>query len=192
MLTAKVARELLRYEPETGGLFWKRRAVKWFKTYRRRSGRSDAVIVTFTAKRQCESWNRRLAGKRAGYLSEGYWVLQLFGRQQAARVIFLMQKGRWPEYIDHIDRDGTNNRWSNLREATSELNSRNRSLPSNNTTGIIGVHWDAQYKTYRAKINVSYRRISLGRFAKLEDAIAARKVAEARYGFTEGHGSRKR
>jgi hypothetical protein len=191
MLTAAIAREFLRYVPETGQLFWKTRDVKWFKPYRRRASRNHSIFVTCTAQQRCDSWNRRFAGKQAGNVCDGHVVVPLFGTQQAGRLIFLMMEGRWPEYVDHKDRDGLNNRWSNLREVTSSLNSRNRSLPSNNKTGVIGVHWDTGEQLYRAKIVVAGRWINLGRYAKLEDAVAARKEAERVYDFTEGHGGER-
>lgn len=47
----------------------------------------------------------------------------------------------WPEsYIDHIDRDKTNNALDNLREATAFENSRNRAINKNNSSGYPGVY----------------------------------------------------
>jgi hypothetical protein len=53
--------------------------------------------------------------------------------------------------VDHIDRDKLNCDPSNLRLATRNINSRNRSMSANNTSGVTGVHyskddfWTARY-----------------------------------------------
>ncbi|WP_424031702.1 HNH endonuclease [Methylocella sp.] len=39
------------------------------------------------------------------------------------RVVWLWKTGEWPfPEVDHEDRNGTNNRWTNLHEATSTQN----------------------------------------------------------------------
>lgn len=58
--------------------------------------------------------------------------------------------GEWPERdIDHINRDGLDNRWSNLRLATKSQNMRNHGLFKTNTSGMTGVHWDRCAKKWR-------------------------------------------
>lgn len=52
------------------------------------------------------------------------------------RLILSAQKG---QYVDHIDRDGMNNRRENLRLTSQSINIANSSLFSNNTTGFRGV-----------------------------------------------------
>ena len=42
-------------------------------------------------------------------------------------------------YVDHIDRDRTNNRVSNLRWATNSENQTNTKVPTSNKSGTIGV-----------------------------------------------------
>lgn len=65
------------------------------------------------------------------------------------RLIYLWMTGRWPEeFIDHIDGDGLNNRWSNIRPATNSQNQAN-SLRANKT-GFKGVH--KKGGKYRASI----------------------------------------
>ncbi len=48
-------------------------------------------------------------------------------RYQVHHLVFLYKTGQYPElYIDHIDHDRSNNRYSNLRQATKSENQCNR------------------------------------------------------------------
>lgn len=84
------------------------------------------------------------------------------------------------EYVvDHINRDRFDNRRINLRITTQMVNSINRSLQSNNTSGYVGVH-----KTphgYIAYISVNKKKKYLGSFRDINEAIAVRKQAEEKY-----------
>lgn len=81
---------------------------------------------------------------------------------------------------DHINRNRYDNRRCNLREVTVQANAVNRSLPSNNTTGHMGLIRRENGK-WQATIVVSGNKISLGTFDNKEDAIKARKGAEEKY-----------
>ena len=59
-----------------------------------------------------------------------------------------------------------------------------RNTNKNSTTGHTGVSWSKSVGKYRAYITLDRRQIYLGSFDHIEDAIAARKVAEAKY-FTD-------
>jgi hypothetical protein len=88
---------------------------------------------------------------------------------KAHRVIWLLMTGKWPDHqIDHEDRDASNNRWKNLREATPLQNANNRSLHRNNTSGTTGVYWDKRCQRWK----VSLRRKHYGYFATKEEAVA--------------------
>ncbi len=88
--------------------------------------------------------------------------------------------------VDHIDGDRTNNKWQNLRLVTSSQNNKNRSIPSTNTSGVIGVQ--IQEGRWLAKITHNRELIHLGSFDTIEEATLARKKAEIKYGFHENHG----
>ena len=45
-------------------------------------------------------------------------------------------------FIDHIDRNRTNNELSNLHWVTSLENSNNRNMPNNNTSGNKNIYWN--------------------------------------------------
>lgn len=81
---------------------------------------------------------------------------------------------------DHKDRNKFNNRRDNLRVVTRSVNSINRELHAN-VSGCPGVTYNRQDNCWMAKLQINKRSIFLGRFKKLEDAIAARKAAEKRY-----------
>jgi hypothetical protein len=112
------------------------------------------------------------------------------GREYYAhRVAWALHTGAWPKgEIDHINGDKADNRIANLREVTKVENSRNMPLPANNTSGHIGVAWSKSDKRWTAYIKVGGRRRYLGNFLEKDDAIAARKAAEVRFGFHPNHG----
>lgn len=85
------------------------------------------------------------------------------------------------KYYDHINRNPLDNRKSNLRQASTQENARNRSVPSNNTSGFIGVSWDKDAEKWRAFIKINGKNKWLGRFINKEDAIVARLKAEKEY-----------
>jgi hypothetical protein len=84
--------------------------------------------------------------------------------------------------IDHINRDSLDNRRANLRVVTHAANclNRHRSGPPS-TSGTKGVTWLQLREVWVARISVNGERVLLGAFKNIEDAIIARKVAEARY-----------
>ena len=173
-LDAKTVRELLDYDPETGVLTWRQRDRKWFKS-------------------NCDwqTWNTRFAGKPSSTTTGGgYQQCTLFYKMYPAhRIIWFYMTEDWPaDEIDHINRNRSDNRWKNLREATSVANRHNMSPPRNNPSGFVGIRKN-KIETYTAQITVNGRELHLGTFQTLEDALLARWGAEKRYGFAPGHGS---
>ena len=94
---------------------------------------------------------------------------------------FYADMGPCPEgyTIDRIDPAGDYCK-DNCRWASIELQSINKGIFKNNTSGSTGV---SQTKTgsYVAYIYHNWKRIHLGTFKKIEDAINARKQAEETY-----------
>lgn len=117
---------------------------------------------------------------KAGYVDEeGRTSIRLGGKLYLEhRLIFLYLKGHLPDLIDHIDRDPSNNHIANLRGADKRVNAVNTGIPSNNTSGIKGVSWHKAGVKWTAQIKDKGRKIHLGSYSLLEDAIAARLKAE--------------
>ena len=76
-------------------------------------------------------------------------------------------------HIDHKNRDGLDNRRSNLREATSSQNGANTRQRINNTSGFKGVAYCKQTGTWRALIMVNRKTSCLGRYPTPEAAARA-------------------
>lgn len=157
-------RQLLRYEPETGKLFWLPRAADEFQSAR-----------------SCASFHARFAGKQAFTAnSYGYRAGRVDNILYVAhRVIWAIIYGEWPaEDIDHINGDRADNRLANLRAASRSENLCNRGMSPRNTSGHKGVYFDAQSGRWRAHIKKSGRFHFLGSFDLLDEALAARRSAE--------------
>lgn len=156
-------RQLLRYEPDTGKLFWLERSSSW--------------------------WNTRYAGTEAmATVSHGYKSSVIGGRFLLAhRVIWAIVYDEWPPAdIDHINGNRADNRLCNLRAVDRSTNAKNMARSSRNTSGVIGISpvrdkWRACI-TSRGKLRV------LGDFTDFADAVAARAKAEIEEGFHPNHG----
>lgn len=111
--------------------------------------------------------------------SRGYRRLKISGQEyQAHRVIWKMVTGNDPkESIDHINGDPSDNRFSNLREATTAQNGWNMRRPDKNRAGLKGVRFVPSDNAWRAYIGVSGRQHYLGQFKDIERAYAARRAA---------------
>lgn len=83
--------------------------------------------------------------------------------------------------VDHINGIRHDNRRLNLRIVDRTLNNINKSMQSNNTSGVTGVYWSKQRNKWFAKLNKYHKQYHLGFFDNFEDAIAARKAGEEKY-----------
>lgn len=83
--------------------------------------------------------------------------------------------------VDHINRNGLDNRRHNLREVSNKQNSENQGVRKNNTSGYKGVGWHKSTQKWRAYIKHDGQNIHLGLFDNIKDAIKARKEAEQNY-----------
>jgi hypothetical protein len=151
-------KELISYDPEAGTFVW---AV---------SARGHKRI-----------------GKLAGWRDDdGYLFIRLDGVLYAAhRLAWLYMTGEWPlnGFVDHKNTDPSDNRWSNLRDATKLVNQENRRRAGkNNKSGFLGVSLNG--KRWAATINTSDNgkrcHHYLGTYDTPEQAHAAYVAAKRR------------
>jgi hypothetical protein len=168
-LSIDYLRKRLRYEPDTGKLFW-----------------LDYEGVA-------KQWRTRRAGKEAftSVGSVGYYKGSIDRVMYTThRVAWAIYHGEWPTgQIDHINGVRTDNRIVNLRVVTCQENQRNAAIHKDNSSGIGGVSWCKNSSKWRARVMVDRRYISLGYFDTIEEAAEVRKQANNKYGFTDRHGT---
>lgn len=154
LLTQERLKQVLDYESETGIFRWKKA---------HRGTRAD-----------------RLAGTDH---KEGYISINIDYRLYLAhRLAWLYVYGELPASdVDHVNRDRSDNRISNLRLATRKQNMENQGLRSDNTSGHKGVSWDARRKKWLAQIRHNKQTIFLGRHDCIDKALSARAAAESMY-----------
>lgn len=173
-ITPEMLRQLLRYEPETGMLYWKPRPLNMFPN--ERMGRI---------------WNTRFAGKEAGaMMTTGYSLIRLWMKPFLAhRIIWMLEYGAWPTgEIDHIDGVRNNNALVNLRDVSHHENTKNLRPRSGTTSGVNGVRFDEKSKRWNSYICLDGKSKFLGSFPNLEEAADVRAKANKKYGFHENHG----
>ncbi len=75
--------------------------------------------------------------------------------------------------VDHKDRNPLNNNANNLRLGNSSLQSHNRRIMTNNSSGVIGASWDRQRGRWKTRLINERKSTHLGYFTcKLEAARA--------------------
>lgn len=158
--TQGLLHQIYDYDPNTGSLTYKR------DFYRRVKG-SNVTSQT----------------------NNGYLVVTLDKTYLAHRIIWLMQTGDFPEFVDHINHDRTDNRWNNLRDVSKQTNAENKSVNQNNTTGYMGVSQIKSTGRYRASLTRDRKHIHLGVFNTAEEAHQARIAANEAHGFHSNHGT---
>jgi hypothetical protein len=143
-------KQLLDYDSETGIFIWKR----W---------RTPSVLEGDIAGTANSKGHIQITINRYRYL--------------ATHIAWLFMTGDWPKLqIDHKDTDKSNNKWSNLREATHGQNRANSK--SSAISGYKGVYKRVRGIKWYAAIRVNKELIQLGSFSsKIEAANAYREAA---------------
>jgi hypothetical protein len=118
--------------------------------------------------------NRTKAGDKAGASDDaGYVHVGVDGRDYLLhRLIYLYHYGELPKYVDHIDRDPSNNKIENLRPLTHSQNIAN-CTNGNSNTGVRGVSVCKKTGRFYAQVMQNYKNHNLGFFDTLEEAKGA-------------------
>ena len=154
MLTQEYLKSILHYNVETGIFSWKLLG----------SGRKKTV----------------------GCLDKKtkYWVIFIKNKLYLAhRLVWLYINGEFPLYIDHKDRNRSNNKISNLRIATHSENMMNRKKQKNKS-GFRGVNFlndHKRSKPWYANINKNNKTIRLGYYSTAIEAAKAYDKAALTY-----------
>lgn len=161
IITQKELQCILRYEPDSGNF----------------------IRLTRTS-------SKSLKGMIAGCEINGYVRIWIKSRSyQAHQLIWLYMTGKWPnEIIDHINHNGLDNRWINLREIKKSENLKNAKLYKNNKSGLPGVRWCIQKRKWQANIGINNKDIHLGFYKDFFEACCSRKRSDIKFNFHRNHG----
>jgi len=110
-------RSRFNYNPDTGQLTWAIRDENI-----KRNKYFNTTYANLPAGRSRKHYKDNYIGV--------FIAPEVFGRKMTlvvSRICWLCMTGDWPEHtIDHIDKDGTNNKWENLRDVTQAENNKNK------------------------------------------------------------------
>lgn len=154
MITAEELRQRLDYNPETGIFTWKK------------------LPATTSA--------ARIGGEAGCLWNTGYRMIVMKPKRYLAhRLAWLYVYGKWPDKdLDHINRNPSDNRIANLREATTRENQLN-TTPGK--SGVKGVAWNTRCQKWSAQLWVKGRRVFLGLYTNVADAAAHYQWARLSY-----------
>ena len=126
MLTQARVKELFDYDPETGVLSRIKKAS-----------------------------NARLGPVSQRQTPSGHLVIRVDGELYLThRIIWLWMTGFLPEFIDHKDMNGANNRWGNLRECTKSQNAMNANKRRTGRSKWKGVRYRQKAGNWEARIGI--------------------------------------
>lgn len=129
------------------------------------------------------------------YSSNGY-VVSTEKKTKNKIALHRLVMGNIPEkmVVDHLvhpkgREHKIDNRKSNLEIKTQSQNNMNANTYCTSSSGVRGVTYDSKINKWQARICINYKRIHLGWFDNINDAIIAREEAEkkyyGKYGFKE-------
>ena len=156
--------EAFRYDPDTGIIY----------------GNENRPKEHFANE---QAWRRFLkvdGGQPQGIVhKEGYLHINLGCKPyKAARIIWKMMTGEDPAgFIDHKNKNRTDNRWENLRVASAYENARNAKCKCTSSTGEKNIC--IQKGKYRVKITGWSKSSHVGYYDTMAEAIVARDKALA-------------
>lgn len=146
----------IKYDPDTGVFIW--------TEYRGRNAKVGSIAGTVNGDGRIG-----IVYKQNKYL--------------AHRLAWFYMTGSWPiNEIDHKDGNVANNKFSNLREATREVNAQNIRIAraNNKSSGLLGVYLHKKGR-WMASIGINKRLKYLGLFDSKEEAQVAYLNAKRKF-----------
>ena len=145
--------KVLRYEPESGKLFW----------------------LVHGGRRREPGDEAGRADQRSGYINVGYKGKSY----RAHRIAWYLYTGEDPGamWIDHINGNPLDNRIVNLRKCHQPENRCNSRAKANSTSGLKGVYWCKKSKKWRAQITKNKKVYKLGSYDDPQEAHIAYCIA---------------
>ena len=132
MITQTELKEILHYNPLTGEFHWRKNIRRVAK------GQIAGTVI-------CRHYTSGLHHRAIGIRGKTYY---------AHRLAWLYMTGAFPvKGIDHRDRNGLNNIWLNLREATQSVNMLNSSIRYTRKGKCKGVSFRKDTGKWRTRLN---------------------------------------
>ena len=132
---------------------------------------SDTGIFTWKISKSGNKGINSLAGclhKKSKY----YYICINYKHYKLHRLAWLYVYGEWPNIIDHIDGNPSNNKISNLRNCNRQENMCNQKLRKDNTTGVKGIRF-AKHGKWRVLITSKKIKNHIGYFDDFFEACCA-------------------
>lgn len=153
----------------------KERYLKWYNTPLTHERLTtlvtyDAETGVFYKKKGRKGLTNNILGRKR---KDGYVSITIdYKPFLAHRLAFFYMNKAWPkETIDHKNKDKSDNKWENLREASYSENNQYTTIPKNNTSGFKGV--SRKNGSFRATIRKNGLQEHIGVYNTAELAYEA-------------------
>lgn len=152
-------KKIVLYSPRSGKFYW----IKPPPTHSELLGEEAGSVVT------------NASGKK-------YHMIQIDGvKHKRSRLAFMYLDGKWPSaQVDHINGDSLDDRWQNLRDATSTQNNWNHKKRARRLNLPMGVRTTPGGR-FSARIGYMGQQITLGTFDSPKEAEDSYKKARQKY-----------
>jgi hypothetical protein len=165
-LTQKILKDEIFYNPETGEFF---RNKDGYQNIFKKGDVAGGVVIRGNKK---------------------YWTICI-GKKiyYGHRLAWLYMTGEFPKsQVDHIDGNGLNNKYENLRDVSHAENAQNRKLDPRNKSGKNAVSFCKQTKKWGVNMTINGKKIWLGRHKNKSHAEFISHAAKLWFGFHKNHG----
>lgn len=107
-----------------------------------------------------------------------------------SHLVFVLAGNNIPDHleIDHIDGNRTNNKIDNLRLVDRQINCKNRTKRSDNTSGVTGINWSEYHGHYVIRRVINNKRVSRSRKTMQEALEVLYELKALGDEYTDRHG----